>query len=353
MLRRAGLAFGLLAAAIVVTSCGGGGKSTNDDEPTRAPGAGAGSLIYARPDAIVELNIKSGATRNIITAPQSNSFLLDPAVSRDGAQLAYVMQPPSQIVDGRYDAGTDLWLAARDGSGARMLYQHTQPNALVRYPRWTPDGDIIAIIQEIEETPTITKVAYTAQRIDVETGARTKLLEDAYALAISPDGTRIAYARPLDAGGETFESVAIDGTGPSTEIVPQDSNLLPFNSPEYSPDGASIAFASADQSNAPPTPTPPTGELVSIARVSGTAADASSSATLDGLPQDIWLVDAAGGRPRLLAPLAEDLPSLTWSGDGQQIYVLGSTGLYEIDVGSAAVTRIGEGVFHGQVAWAP
>jgi hypothetical protein len=74
---------------------------------------------------------------------------------------------------------------------------------------------------------------------------------------------------------------------------------------------------------------------------------------LDGLPQDVWLVDAAGGRPRLLATMQEDLPSLTWSGDGRRIYLLASSGLYEIDVASGAVSRIGEGVFHGQIAWGP
>jgi hypothetical protein len=75
------------------------------------------------------------------------------------------------------------------------------------------------------------------------------------------------------------------------------------------------------------------------------------SPALDGLPQDIYAVDAAGGRPRVIAELKEDLPTLDWTDDGKRIYVLGSLGLYEVNVESGAVTRIGEGVFHGVVDW--
>ena len=350
-----------MTAALLFASCVGDDPEA-DGRPnggeTSVPGTGDGVLIYSRPDAIIEFDIKSGETREIIKSQAATSFLLDPAVSSDGAQLAYIVQPPAQIVDGRYDAGTDLWVWARDGSGPRLVYAHTQPNALIRYPRWTPDGDIIAIVQEIEETPEITRVAYTVQRIDVATGERTRLLEDAYAIAISPDGARLAYARPLTVGGESFESIALDGSGEATVIVSADENLLPFNSPQYAPDGSSIAFASADQTNAAPTPvlgSLGTGRwrLASAGGHVGPSLRSDRAAVVDGLPQDVWLVDAAGGRPRLLASMQEDLPSLTWSGDGKQVYLLGTTGLYEIDVARGAVTRIGEGVFHGQIAWAP
>ena len=340
MLRRGSLMLAVFVAAVFAGCCGGSGDS---EETTPGIGSdGPGYLVYSRPDAIVEFEIASGLTRELVRTDDPSSFLLDPAVSADGTQLAYVLQPPAQIIDGRYDAGTDLWIAARDGTGGRMVYQHTQPNALVRYPRWTPDGAIIAIIQEIVETPQLTEVAYTVQRIELNTGTRTKLLDDAYSIALSPDGAQMAFARPLTVGGESFESIPLDDLGGTpTELVSPSSNLLPFNSPDYSPDGASIAFGSADQSQAPPTP--PTGRLVSAAPVAAIATD--------GLPQDIWLVDATGGRPRLLAPLKEDLPSLTWNGDGDRVYVIGSTGLYEINVTSGAVTRIGEGIFHGQIDW--
>ena len=73
----------------------------------------------------------------------------------------------------------------------------------------------------------------------------------------------------------------------------------------------------------------------------------------DGLPEDIWTVDLAGGRPVRVADLKEDLPALTWGGDGRHLYVLGSAGLYDVNVETGAVDRLGEGTFHGMLVWVP
>ena len=35
---------------------------------------------------------------------------------------------------------------------------------------------------------------------------------------------------------------------------------------------------------------------------------------------------SAGGRPVRVADLKEDLPALTWGGDGKHLYVLGAPG---------------------------
>ena len=61
----------------------------------------------------------------------------------------------------------------------------------------------------------------------------------------------------------------------------------------------------------------------------------------------------AGGARVRVADLKEDLPALTWSGDGKHIYVLGAAGLYDVNVETGAVNRLGEGAFHGQIVWAP
>ena len=74
---------------------------------------------------------------------------------------------------------------------------------------------------------------------------------------------------------------------------------------------------------------------------------------VNGLPEDIWIIDASGGEPARLAPLQEDYPSLAWNGDGTHIYVLGAYGLYDVNVENGNYTTIGEGAFHGSVDWAP
>jgi hypothetical protein len=79
---------------------------------------------------------------------------------------------------------------------------------------------------------------------------------------------------------------------------------------------------------------------------------ASPAPATDGLPQDIWIIDAGGGPVRRVADLKEDLPALTWSGDGTRIYVVGAYGMYDLSLETGEVRRIGPGVFHAQVDWA-
>ncbi len=339
--RIASLALAVALAALTV-SCGGDASSGEPASPFARGGPGA--IVFSRPDGIYDFDIKSRETKPLIVAAEPNSFLLDPAVSPDGSKIAYVVQPPSKLVDGRYDAGSDLWIADRDGNGSRRLYEHEQPNALVRYPQWSGDGHVVAIIQEITGS-LFSEVAYTIQRIDIATGVREKLIDDALAFALSPDGARISYVR-LDAEmREVFESVAIGG-GAREVLVAASEHLQPYNSPRYSPDGETIAFAAALQPGA-------AAGARYVAAWTGYAVAAAAFTAVNGLPQDIWLVDSAGGKPRLLSELQEDLPALTWSGDGKHIYVLGGGGLFDVNLGNGAARRLGDGSFHGQLDWTP
>jgi Tol biopolymer transport system component len=329
-----------LLIAVLATACGDGDGETGENNAA----SGEGVLVFSRADGIYELALDTLELKSILKPQEPNSFVLDPAVSPDGGRIAYVVQPPAAVVDGRYDAGSDLWIADRDGGNARLLYKHEDLNALVRFPQWAGDGHILAFVQDIEvagtpEAPGLTDIDYTVQRFDAETGAREQVLGDAIAFTLSPDGIRIAYSRFDPAIGEIFEAVPLAGGEPQV-LVAREENLNPYNSPRYSPDGAQIAFASAEQ---PLPQTPPTGRLFAPL----------PRPWADGFPQDIWLVDAAGGRPRMLADLKEDLPSLAWTDDGSRIYVLGANGLYEIEVASGAVIRLGEGVFHATVDWTP
>lgn len=322
----------LFALASAAPGCGGA------DGP---PGSGRGSLIIARGDSIFEYDIASGETAPLIEPQDDGAFLLDPAVSADGTRLAYIVQPPPRVSGDRYDAGSDLWVANRDGTEQQAVLAHSVPNQLIRFPQWGADGALYAIVQEIEDVGGVAHVAYTLQRIDPVTGARARLRDGVLAYAISPDGERAAYAVRTERDRETLYLGDLDGGTPGV-LVDVSSQLSPFNSPRFAPDGATVAFAAADQALAPPM-----GQRLAALRPQPAAA------RTDGLPEDIWAVAAAGGEPRLLADLNEDLPALAWSGDGDRLYVLGAVGLYEVNARTGASDIIGPGVFHGQMAWSP
>ena len=341
------LAVAASAAACSSGSGSGGASKTPGAVATKPaggkPSSGAGSLILSKLTGLVEYSIRSGTEKPLITPSTDNTFLLDPAISPDGKRIVYIVQPPPKIDAGKYDAGSDLWVANRDGRDPHAVFTHAQPNQLVRFPQWQGDNTILVVVQEIGPKDGVTTVSYVLERIDAAGGARTNVLSDVLSFGLSPDGKRLAYARLARRTGETLNAVDIGGTNDVT-LVGIDENLSPFNVPRYSPDGKKIAFASADQTGA----RAPSPEYVSAASFGPERGPA-----LDGLPEDIWTVDAGGGRPVRVADLKEDLPALAWGSDGKHIYVLGSAGLYDVNVETGAVDRLGEGAFHGQLAWAP
>jgi dipeptidyl aminopeptidase/acylaminoacyl peptidase len=347
---RAVLCVLLVVLGVVAASCGGGPSGGPLPSAGAGKKAGGPTLIIAKPGGIFEYSIEDGVEEPLIPAATDNTFLMDPALSADGSKLAYVVQPPpTAFARGKYDAGSDVWVANRDGSEQRAVFTHAVPNQLVRFPQWEDDGHLLAVVQEITTSDGQTKVVYTLERIDVTSGERTPVLEDALAFTLSPDGKLLAYARLVRPSGETLD--LFDITRGTMTLVGAEQNLVPFNSPRFSPDGSKVAFASADQTGAR-APV----EYVTLSREGGVASGAGAAMLgrlPDGLPEDIWTVDVAGGRAVRVADLKEDLPALTWAGDGQHMYVLGAAGLYDVSLESGAVTRMGEGAFHGGVVWSP
>jgi len=343
-----------LVAGVVLAACGGGNSSAGDSTPggspaTEPPAAGDGVLLIANLNTLVELDLKSGERRILLEMTGTNSFVLDPAVSPDGGSVAYIQQPPPKVEEGRFDAGSDLWVMNRDGSSPRLVFEHAQPNQLVRFPRWEDSGHILAIVQEISAEAGITRVVYTLERIDAATGQRENVIEDVLAFDISPDGQRLVMAKLLPQTGEVLQASGLDGAN-AVEVVGADQLLAPFSYPRFSPDGQTVAFASADQTGARAP-----AQLVSLERgANGDYGAMPNPATLlDGLPQDIWTVEAGGGRAVRVANLKEDLPALTWDGSGEHIYVVGVAGLYDVNLTTGSADRISEGAFHAQLTWAP
>ncbi|HZP56879.1 MAG TPA: hypothetical protein VFC53_04910 [Dehalococcoidia bacterium] len=330
-----------LALACALAACGGRAttKPAGASPEPGSGGRGPGTLIYTRQAGIYAFDLASTREQALIPQPTPDTFLLDPAVSPDGTQIAYVVQPPPVVKDGVYDASSDLWVANRDGSGARVLFTHAVPRQLVRFPQWLDAQHVLAVVQEPAETQGTTTVEYVLEQIDVASGARERRITGVLSFGVSPDRARIAWAQLPKQTGESLTASAPDGSGTTTLIGPE-QDLAPFNSPRYSPDGTMIAFASADQ----------TGARAPFRYVSFRGDPAPEA---DGLPEDIWTIPAEGGAARRVADLKEDLPTLTWGADSRHIYVLGANALSDVDLSTGAVTRLGEGSFHGGITWAP
>ena len=323
------LTFTCLTLLLLWSACGG------SSSPSRTPGTanGPGSLISTATDgSLVEIHLSDGS-RTTFMQPEPGGYLLFPSVSPDGARIAYVSQGAPGAPGTVVDAGFDLWTAARDGSGPRAIFHHTSPNQQVTVPQWLDGRRLLAIVQERSEDGII----FVLERFDAETGDRQRVLTDVLTFGVSSDGSRIAFTR-LEAAGLTLNTAAADGASSHVLLSPGD-RLSPFSWPRYAPDGRKLAFTAAE------SPSVAAQRLVSFGPPVAPAAD--------GAPQDVWAVDSDGGTPSRVAELQEDNPAITWSGDGRHIYANGTKGLFDIDVATGAVRRIGDGTFHAQIVWAP
>ncbi len=334
-----------------------------------------------------------------VTAEDYFAFetLGDPHFSPDGATIAFTVTTVDQRQNRRY---TTIWTVPSNGSASAVKIT-TSPQSSTS-PRWSPDGSSIAFLSarpvagEAAESGTPRSQIWLLPLAGGEPHRVTNLLNGVSSFQWAPDGTRIVcisrsgpndtakspsdvrhythanykfndsgwfddkrthlwvvdvasgQAKPITSGNawnDTDPQWSPDGAhiafvsdrtgkafdeGRNTDIWVVDANggsltkvadrAEPDNSPRWSPDGRTIAFVSANEERAHPK---------------------------------VWLVAASGGMPRLAADGLDLIPSgLRWAEGGRALYfetgVKGTSQLYRIDLAAkrAAPVTSGERTLH-------
>jgi Tol biopolymer transport system component/DNA-binding winged helix-turn-helix (wHTH) protein len=192
-----------------------------------------------------------------------------PAFSPDGKTLAFF-----RFIS---DAVGDLYLVSVAGGEPKRM---TFDDAGAIYPTWTPDGRDILFLSTRDGASTA-----GLWRIPATGGAPEKVETIGQRIgdiAISPQGNRMAWTQ----GTNDFNIWQYDLTGPATQRPQELIASTQYDvSPQYSPDGKRVVFAS----------------------------DRSGS-------WEIWVCDSAGKRPlQLTAFKRRYTGSPRWSSDGRQI----------------------------------
>ena len=287
-------------------------------------------------------------------------------VSPDGRRVVYTVTE-SVMTDEKSEYLTHIHMARSDGSEA---YQFTHGDNSAANPQWSPDGLWIAFTSKRSGKNNIwlirTDGGEASQLTDVKVGVST--------FKWSGDGTMIAFtmsdslteeeekaekgkddARVVDEDLKMNHlwvvpaAVDADKKPEARQLTIGDLNVNPAYAGgfDWSPDGKTIVFAQ--------TPTPrvddwpladistvdvETGEIKPLAHTGASESsplyspDGSSIAYLAGddpstwgFTRDVYIVDAAGGKPRRLAHTFDRNPSLVgWSADGRKIYVTETRG---------------------------
>jgi len=221
--------------------------------------------------------------RRVTTGP---GLKTEPAISPNGAEIAYALTEGGHtsifLTDAR--GGTPLLLTARAAKECG--------------PAWFPDGTAIAFTSDEGGSSSVWK-------IDRLGGEPSLLLRDASQPAISPDGRRIAFARPGASGQARIWVAPLADLSAARTLTGDNDGAFNHEQPAWSPDGSTICYC--DQ-------------------------------------RDLWLVQAGGGKPARLLGGGPQYRAPVWSRDGRHIYFAslreGTLAIWRVAARGSAPTRL-------------
>lgn len=188
---------------------------------------------------------------------------VDPAVSPNGQEIAY---------RAAYGSGSpDIYVI--DVRGGRPL-RLTDDTGADSHPAWFPNGSSLAFASDRGGRPAIWRVPRLG-------GTPILLVPDARDPAVSPDGTKIAFARRAPDGFLRIGVAATRNPGDARFITGGGNGLWDHTQPTWSPDGRTICYRAH---------------------------------------RDLWIVPSGGGPARQFTNQKLPCTSPRWSPDGRFIY---------------------------------
>lgn len=336
------------AAYYVVPAAGGPERKVADQGPAdreqmRRPAIAwtadsAGLVVVVRPAgqaAALSLAPVRGGEAARLTTPSGPPGDGVPAVSPDGAQLAFVRA-------GAASAG-DVYVVAMSGGEPRRLTFDSRP---VQGLAWTADGARLVYSSARAGPPALWAVPVSGGSPGRVPGAEERGLQP----AVSRDGRRLAYARTVS----DINIWRLELAAPEGAPVRWISGAGAEREPQYSPDGKRVAFL-AERSGVPQVWVADAGgdhavQLTSLQEPAPGGPDWSPDGTRilfhvtrrDRDPE-LWVASAAGGAaPQRVEGVTGSLPS--WSRDGKSIYFTRHGQIWKVPAGggeAAQVTKMG------------
>jgi Tol biopolymer transport system component len=311
-----GLVIAALVLAFVASACGGSAS----EEPV---------LLFGDTEGIISQPIDGSDYAILLPVPSRTDTFRDPALSPDGRLIAYIHVPPYKRSSGGYlDAHADLWVANRDGSEPRMVYEHTRPTETLVSPTWLDETTILAqTTYRVDPTKVGSPNERALLRIDIATGERTEVLTKVIEFALSPDRSRVAFTAIKSIEEQPIYIASFDGQEPVV-LVDASSGLGGFSGLVFAADGEAVFFGAHEEDAQ--------ARLASSVPIAGRGPRARA---LRDAPVDLWRVQASGGEPTLVAEMEALAPSFV-RGDSAEIIFMLAGWLARIDTATGDVERI-------------
>jgi Tol biopolymer transport system component len=176
---------------------------------------------------------------NLTNTPDTNEG--QPAWSPDGARIAFT--GPGDLNEDRSGGLGDIYIMDADGTNRTNLTN--TPDDLEYQPSWAPSGEQLTFVREmagqiISEQPDIFVIDANGENAN----NLTQTDESESHPDWSPDGAKIAFAGVRDGG---WEILTMDPDGQNEEILTGDGFDGNDEAPDWSPDGTKIVFMKESQ----------------------------------------------------------------------------------------------------------
>jgi Tol biopolymer transport system component len=276
------------------------------------------TLAVVDQSAVSLLNIETGQRQKLTSPPTNILGDARPVFSPDGQKLAFT----------RSDGGMEnIYVVPPSGGEPRQV---TFDNSRIQSLRWMPDGSHLIYASNRSGSFQLWKILEAGGAPEQVTSVGSGPTD----VAISRDGSLLAFAQTIfDTNVWRFESAGGPPPAPTdrnerwTQLI---ASSRTDDSPQYSPDGTRITFASqrsgneeiwvcaSDGSEAQQV-TQMRGPSTGSPRWSPDGRELAFDSRLYG-QADIFVIGAEGGQPRRLTndPALDVAPN--WSRDGRWIY---------------------------------
>ena len=315
--------------------------STPYDIQITPPGVALpGSLLLADYAlGVARLDLATGHITPIYQ-PASNAFISSAVLSPDKKTILMAYGPPP--APGRVQYGyTQLYTLPADGSSppAPLIPSASQAD-LYTSPLWAPDGASIYFAHYVPRQSASQPSDYRLEHMSYPQGDPQVVAHEVFALALSPDGSKMAYVTgdPVTLNNGLFVANT-DGT--DAHQVFSSNTFIAIDAVIFSPDGQSLVFSGGGNGfgfhNAWPD------HLVSY----------PLKASMHNIPEELWRVPVQGGDVKELTHLGDSGYRFNYSPDGKHLAFSTFYGMYVMSTDGSGLIELYSDGLSGTLQWLP
>src|SRR5579884_327557 len=287
-------------------------------------------------------NLANGVQNVLIPAPP-DGWVGAVDATRDGRRIvAQVYEPPQE---GSIGISSLVVAEGSGGSGTARVLAKPDKDEFFAEPRWSPDGASVFFTRRLTRKPSPGEPKQRIERLDVTSGKRTVVVDNASAPDPTPDGQTLVFLR--DDGQRLALSsapiLANGAAGPVRDLVPSQA-FEGMVSPIVSPDGHQIVVGFVDS-------TPSAAAADPLAALGNWLVP---SALAHGVPWDLYVLPVDGSSPpKRLTNFRQDSPFPAWSPDGRWLLARAEYNEFLVDAQSGETWTLNQNGGYGGIAWVP